>query len=379
MANNPRQQQGSQQVARRPQQQPAARDQREAEQSGRSRYADDIARVIHDLESDTKTIAGLLKAEPGSSEFGQFVNEVQLAITKAYKKDGSNPLLEATPASFRSAVREAAGFGYSLNPRLGEAYLIPRSGVVEMQSGYKGLNKLAWRSGILSSLHAECVYKGEPYKRFGGTERPRIEHEPDDTGIKRTNKWPDILCAYATAFVGDSKHAIFQVAPRWRLSLARGSGTTDAWKGHPDAMCRKTALIMLASEMPRHDKLRDFHLAVEREVQFELDETEFTVAIRDDSDEASEEWLKAVEAYALLGIEETGLLGFLGIDNSTMVTDEHLDTLRKVYTQNRSGKAEAMADVEKMRVGPQAAVEAPATEGHLDVEPDASARRPCPA
>jgi recombinational DNA repair protein RecT len=354
-----------------PQQQRQGQSQGNAPAKQEPRYAERMAQVAADIEKDKLTLAKLMKAEPDSAEFGQFVNEVSLAIHKAYKKDGSNPLLDATPASLRSSIREAAGFGYSLNPRLGDCYLIPRSGVVEMQSGYKGLNKLAWRSGILSSLHADCVYKGESYERFGGTERPRIEHKPDDTGTKRTNKWPDILCAYATAFVGDSKHAVFQVAPKWRLGLARGNGTTDAWKGHPDAMCRKTALIMLASELPRHDKLRDFHLAVEHEVALELDSPEFFVAMDDGSEDAGREWLEAVGAYASLGVTEQNLLDYFGINAAAEITSENLATLETLFRRGRNNDKEAAAEFEKMRVGPQPAVEASAEASVETDQPDA--------
>jgi phage RecT family recombinase len=354
-----------------PQHQRNPQDRRPVENKpAQARYREELDRVAKDVESMLPELASLLMATTDPGRVGQFVNEIQIAITKAFKKDGSNPLLDADPASFRSAVREAAGFGYSLNPRLGECYLIPRKGVVELQSGYKGLNKLAYRSGIISSLHADCVYKGESYKRIGGTDRPRIEHSPDDTGILRTNKWPDILCAYALAFIGDSTHPIFQVAPRWRLTIARGEGTTDAWKGHPDAMCRKTALIMLASELPRHDKLREFHLAVERELENERADPELFVSM-DVPESAGREWLEAVEAYASIGVSEQNLLDYLAIETSAALNNEHLTTLEDLFGRGRKGDKGAATEFEKMRAGPQPAVAA-TTEpdvGQQDAEP----------
>jgi phage RecT family recombinase len=348
-----------------PQQQVAQRQQQEQSVApAKSRYADELARVTREIEADKEVLAGLLKARPDSPEFGQFVNEVQLAINKAYKKNGDNPLLVASAASFRSSLREAAGFGYSLNPRMGECFLIPRSGEVELQHGYKGLNKLAWRSGILSALHSACVYKGEPYKHIGGTDNPRVEHEPDDLGDKRTNKWDDILCAYASAKVLGGTSSIYQVAVKWRLRLARGNGTTDAWKLHPDAMCRKTALLMLANEMPRSDKLREFHLAVAGELEREAD-PEFTVTIEDGSAEAGSAWLYAVEGWATLEITEPQLLQYLGIDSSADVTAEQLHGLETTFRRSRSGDLAALAEIEKMRAGPQLA-ESPAED-----QPDA--------
>jgi len=315
----------------------------------RSRYADEVARVTHDLAADQVALAGLLKADVGSSEFGQFVNEVQLAIGKAWTKDGSNTLLDADPSSLRSAIREAAGFGFSLNPRLGEAYLIPRKGKVEMQSGYKGLVKLGWRSGILSSIHAECVYKGEKYKRIGGSANPRIKHEPDDTGKLRTNRWDDIMCAYAVVFVADSTRSIYQVAPNWRLALARGTGTTDAWAKHPDSMCRKTALIMVANEMPRHDQLRQFHLAVQREVEMETDGAEFVISVENRSEDAGAEWQRAVAAYSQLAITEDNLVSYLGLESANQVTGEQLSLLEDLFKRARRNDQAALAEFEVMR------------------------------
>jgi phage RecT family recombinase len=366
MSGNQQQQRGQQ-----PQQRPGtqvARPNQDQSAAARSRYADEITRVTRDIQADKDTLAGLLKTNVGSSEFGQFVNEVDLAISKAWAKNGSNPLLDADPGSFRSAVREAAGFGFSLNPRLGEAFLIPRKGKVEMQSGYKGLVKLGWRSGILSSIHAECVYKGEKYKRIGGSENPRIKHDPDDTGPLRTNKWPDIVCAYAVVFVGDSTRSIYQVAPRWRLSLARGEGTTDAWRSHPDSMCRKTALIMVANEMPRHDQLRQFHLAVQREIEMESDGSEFVITVENRSEDAGAEWQRAVAAYTRISITEENLVAYLGLASSNEVTGEQLALLEEIFKRAWRNDQAAAAEVERMRANLPALV--PESESEQPTEAD---------
>jgi hypothetical protein len=120
-------------------------------------------------------------------------------------------------------------------------------------------------------------------------------------------------------------------------------------------MCRKTALIMLAPEMPRHDKLRDFHLAVERELQLEAETAEFTVSMEDISEEAGRGWLEAVEGYGHIGVGEPQLVTYLGIGSPSEVPSEQLRELEDLFGRARKNDKDAVAEIEKMRAGLPAA------------------------
>lgn len=241
---------------------------------------DPLQRLKRDLYGNGKHIAALLKAD--EKELNRFMAEVALAASLNPK------LLEAHRGSLLVAVGEAALMGMSINPNLGEAFLIPRSRNlgdkknpkwvqwVYFQRGYKGLVKLAYRSGLIDSIHADVVYKGEHYIRRGGTD-PNIDHLPDDTDGKRTGNYDDIVAAYAVVWLKGSSRPVFRAVGKVDLDKARsmsgrgkGDEVSEVWNSHAEAMCFKTALIRVSPMLPRHDALRAFHDAIGREEQIDV-------------------------------------------------------------------------------------------------------------
>jgi len=92
-------------------------------------------------------------------------------------------LNQCTPQSFLGAMMTAAQLGLEPNTPLGQAYLIPfkNKGVLEaqFQLGYKGLIDLAYRSGEVELVQAQCVYENDEFKCRFGLE-PELEHIPAD-------------------------------------------------------------------------------------------------------------------------------------------------------------------------------------------------------
>lgn len=232
-----------------------------------------------DLNHSSKHFAAALKAD--KEEMVRFMAEVFQAVR-------ANPkLLEVNRNTLLLAIGEAAALGLSVNPNLGECYIIPRnrsykgangwekSYEANFQIGYKGLVKLAYRSNLIDRMYADVVYRGEHYVRRGGTD-PMIDHIPDDTDGKRTGDADDIVAAYAVVWLKGSSAPLFRAVSRSELErTARSSGDprddkpSDVWQKHAEAMARKTALIRISSMLPRDDKLRSLHEAVERENMLE--------------------------------------------------------------------------------------------------------------
>lgn len=104
-------------------------------------------------------------------------------------------LLDCHPRSLMAAVMQCAQLG--LEPGiLGHAYLIPfenrRKGIVEVQimPGYRGLLKLARNTGEVSTVFAECVYRGDKFTYQRGTD-PKIDHVPDpNEDVKKRGAYP---------------------------------------------------------------------------------------------------------------------------------------------------------------------------------------------
>ena len=103
-------------------------------------------------------------------------------------------LKECTQLSFLSALLACAQTGLEPNTVLNEAFLIPykNKGVyeVQFQIGYKGLLNLAYRSPLLKTLQAHCVYEHDTFSYELGL-NPQLIHKPTmgDRGALR--------CVYA--------------------------------------------------------------------------------------------------------------------------------------------------------------------------------------
>jgi len=92
-------------------------------------------------------------------------------------------LAQCEPMSFLAAMMSAAQLGLEPNTPLGQAYLIPfknnKKGVMEVQFqiGYKGLIDLAYRSGDVEIVQAQCVYENDTFECEYGLE-PKLRHVP---------------------------------------------------------------------------------------------------------------------------------------------------------------------------------------------------------
>ena len=92
-------------------------------------------------------------------------------------------LNKCEPMSFLAAMMSAAQLGLEPNTPLGQAYLIPfknnKKGVMEVQFqiGYKGLIDLAYRSGEVEVVQAQCVYENDTFECEYGLE-PKLRHIP---------------------------------------------------------------------------------------------------------------------------------------------------------------------------------------------------------
>ena len=97
-------------------------------------------------------------------------------------------LLECNRNSFFLAVLRAAQLGLEPDGILGQAYLIPYGGEVQLIVGYKGLIDLARRSGEVSNVIAREVYHGDHFIVDWSKEIP-FEHKPKLDGDRGEVKY----------------------------------------------------------------------------------------------------------------------------------------------------------------------------------------------
>lgn len=226
-------------------------------------------------------------------------------ITSVFDK---NPeLKECSLSSIFGAVQQVAILGLEPLPVLGYCYFVPYNTSkmvngqkewtkeVQFQIGYKGYIELARRSGLISDINAEVVYKGDEFEVSYGLNRtirhiPKFEYDSPD----------DILYAYATVSYkdGTSSFAVLtksqiekrrMMSPNQRTynskSKTKEASTTPlgVWESHYAEMAKGKAVRALATYLP---------LSTEEKMRMILPDEQ---VIRRDIDEAPREY--SVEEY----------------------------------------------------------------------------------
>ena len=156
--------------------------------------------------------------------------------------------------SFLAAMMSAAQLGLEPNTPLGQAYILPyknnKKGITEVQFqiGYKGLIDLAYRSGEVELVQAQCVYENDTFECEYGIE-PKLKHIPAD---KNRGELTKVYAMFRTksggyGFEVMSIDDIRQHAQKY--SKAYGSSYSP-WKTSFEEMAKKTVLKRVLKYAP---------------------------------------------------------------------------------------------------------------------------------
>jgi recombination protein RecT len=162
-------------------------------------------------------------------------------------------LLECDRASLYRAVVTCAQLGLEPDGVLGQAYLVPSRGKVQLVPGYRGFIALARNSGEVTSINAQAVHRNDRFDfAFGLAER--LEHVPasGDRG--------EITHFYAYARFKDGGHH-FDVMSRGEVDAVRdrsesyqayraGKVVDTAWVTGYAEMGKKTVIRRIAKFLP---------------------------------------------------------------------------------------------------------------------------------
>lgn len=182
-------------------------------------------------------------------------------------------LKKCDPLTVIGGAYEIAQMGLHMGSVLGQAYLVPfrmkGKYVAQLIIGYKGMIALAQEAGIISSVHAACVYERDAWRYRGGLE-PILEHEPcglpPGEGDGQRGKR---MLAYAILrhSAGGATHCRVE---GWELDALKAKQTARSkstpWTTHTERMEEKTAirrsmrLVRLSPMALRgvtHDELAD--------------------------------------------------------------------------------------------------------------------------
>jgi len=164
-------------------------------------------------------------------------------------------LQEAEPLSFLGALMQCAALGLEPNSVLGHAYLVPfknnRKGVTEVQVilGYKGYKALAWRSGQISSIHADVVYSDDADWSFAYGTDTHLRHQPGPRNGEKTHAYCHVsLSEGGQAFVVLPWEEVIRIrdaSQNWQTAVRYGKTKDSPWFTHEDVMAAKTAVRYL--------------------------------------------------------------------------------------------------------------------------------------
>lgn len=154
-------------------------------------------------------------------------------------------LLDADRRSLFAACVTAAQLGLVTDGVLGEAYLVPYKGKVQLIPGYRGILKLVRQSGDISSVDVDTIHENDKVELVSGDEsRFTIETDWRNRG--------EIIGAYAVAHFKDGgrQRALMTLEEIEAIRKASPSGNSPAWKNHYGEMAKKTVFRRLAKMLP---------------------------------------------------------------------------------------------------------------------------------
>lgn len=180
---------------------------------------------------------------------GMLGNRTKGFVTNVLQVVQSNSLLsKADPMSVFMSAATAASMNLSVNPSLGEAYIVPFKGQAQFQVGWKGLVQLAQRTGQYHRINAVEVYANQ----FNSFDRLTEELDADMTidgagaivgyigyfrltnGFEKLEYW--------------SKEKMTAHAKKYSQSYQRGNGVWADGEDGFTAMAKKTVLKSVISK-----------------------------------------------------------------------------------------------------------------------------------
>ena len=187
--------------------------------------------VKHELINDGSKLRAALPEHLKDSA-GDFI---RLALVEFRRTPA---LQNCSPASVVAAVLDCARLGLKPGP-LGHVYFVPYRTDCTLIIGYRGLIKLALRSGDITAVEAHPVFETERFDVELGSE-PKITHVPDYS-VPRSPE--NVRLVYAIAHKRDGR-SLFDVMTRGEIeairnrSKARGGPWSTDWI----EMARKTVV-----------------------------------------------------------------------------------------------------------------------------------------
>lgn len=208
------------------------------------REATEVAAIAARVRKERRRLTALLPASIPASR------AIETVIVAAQRTPA---LRECTPESFAIALRESARWGLIPDGVMGQGYLIPRmngaTGQMEahFQAGYRGLEELARRSGIVGSIVSGWHCQNDPVFEVRQGLHGDVDHVP-----AHANRG-DIVGFYAAAWLTNGAPPVVAYMPAAEVIAIRDKvpyWERGPWRSHYGPMGRKTVVRRLVQQLP---------------------------------------------------------------------------------------------------------------------------------
>lgn len=190
--------------------------------------------------------------------------QIEVAVLLIYR---TPDLQKCDPSSLFASVMQASSLGLDLSPARGEAYIVPRwnsnAGCQEatFMPGYRGLAKLAHRTGNVIYIQPELVHKGDKFRVWRDPDT-NIEHEMS------FGKSTEVTHVYAVAKLvsGDRLVTVLTRDEVEGIRKRSSAANRGPWVSDWAEMAKKTAVRRLCKSLPFGDDseaAQQLHAAIE--------------------------------------------------------------------------------------------------------------------
>lgn len=177
---------------------------------------------------------------------------------------GNDLLQKCDGNSIQNAVINLALTGATLNPVVGQAYLVPRGGKCCLDFSYRGLAGIAMDSGSVKHIAPRLVYDFDSFVYEEVDGEPHVKHSPcfnppEDFTKGPEGFWVHLVCGYVVVTLHDGHKIVTQPLPKWKLEKAMKTSKTSSgqtpWRTHADEMCLKTLVKHAYKLLPQTDRM----------------------------------------------------------------------------------------------------------------------------
>ena len=232
------------------------------DESGQIQTKEQRMATVQDVLENSNVRKALTDLLPNNIDPNRFARIAMSSLRR-------NPaLLQCNPPSFLSALLQSATLGLEPDTALGHSYLIPYGKEATLIVGYEGYIDLAYRSGVVTSIHANVVREDDDFDWGEGSE-PFVKHKPKAVPQSYTQgrqiymSGRDVTHAYAIArLLGGGHVQVVMMKQELDAIKSRSRASHDGpWVTDPIAMYKKTAIRQLRKFLPMSPQARALHVA----------------------------------------------------------------------------------------------------------------------